>query len=918
MHFRVLGSLQVIQDGQPQAPRPGKERAVLARLLLDPGRPVQGDELVEAAWPGDPHDAATRSLSVRLASLRAFLEPDRAPGEPSTLLVRDGSAYRLAIEAGQVDAHRFQQLVEHGEYEQALELWGAPFEDLVDVPAAQAEIQRLEALAMHARVGRARALVAEGGHEAALDDLRRLAETEPLNEEVARVLALAFYQSGRQVEALDALRALAGRLAELGLAADPETRALEHRILNHAVATGTPVPRPSSRFVGREREAERAAALLADSRLVTIAGPGGAGKTRLALELGGTWWCELAPVGRDEDVPGALAEAVGIELASGGAGLEHVVEKIAHRPGLLVLDNCEHLVDGVAAAVERLLAAGGPLRILATSRTALGVDGEEVLQLAGLEPDAARELFLSRASGAVEDELAAVEAICRRVDGLPLAIELAAGRTRSLTATEIAARVGESFQALAVSGRRGAARHDTLQAAIDWSYDLLDEPERQLFERLSVFQRGCTLAAAEEVCGADADLLDRLVAHSMVTATQAEGVTRYGMLQSLREYAAARLERRGESAAVRDRHVDHLLRRVERVAHDFAGWRDQSLPLAPDFDDLRGAVRWCIASDEQPERAFALLAPLWATAHSARAQEIAALAEEALARWPGGALRASVLGTAATARLVTGDAELAADHAARALDLDAGAAVALRVRALLQLASGVVLEALSVLRGVAERADNPALAIDVGGFVAQALEATRQHHAAEALAARLRADADALGLVFARRWALYVSGTVALARDPIAARGFFDAGAATVPPGCQHNVARFLVRGQGVAAVLEGRYDEGAAHLLDALAQDEAVGDVHQQAVTLMAIALLLAERGSYEPAAELAAAADRARTAAPLDVLEWLVTARTATRVAASRPAGVLDLRAARVLARAQLGGDLDDRRAGALQGSA
>ena len=476
-------------------------------------------------------------------------------------------------------------------YDQALELWGTPFEDLVDHPAAQAEIQRLEALAVRARVGRARALVTEGGHEEALDDLRRLADAEPLHEEVARVLSLALYRSGRQVEALDALRALAGRLAELGLATDPETRALEQRILNHAVgerAAGTPVPRPASRFVGREREVERAAELLADGRLVTIVGAGGAGKSRLALELAGqldlpSWWCELAPVGLDADVPGALAEAVGIELASGGAGSSTSSRRSRTGAGCSCSTTASTSSTASPSAVERLLAAGGPLRILATSRTPLGVDGERVLGLAGLEPEAARELFLSRASGAVDDELPAVEAICRRVDGLPLAIELAAGRTRSLTATEIAARVGESFQVLAVSGRRGAARHDTLQAAIDWSYELLEEPERQLFERLSVFQRGCTLAAAEEVCGIAeaADLLDRLVAHSMVTATQADGVTRFGMLQSLREYAAARLERRGESAAVRDRHVDHHLRRVERVAHDFAGWRDAEPAAGP-------------------------------------------------------------------------------------------------------------------------------------------------------------------------------------------------------------------------------------------------------------------------------------------------------------------------------------------------
>ncbi len=352
---------------------------------------------------------------------------------------------------------------------------------------------------------------------------------------------------------------------------------------------------------------------------------------------------------------------------------------------------------------------------------------------------------------------------------------------------------------------------------------------------------------------------------------------------------------------MRDRHADHHLRRVERVAEDFAGWRDPSLPLAQDFDDLRGAVRWCIAADERPERAFALLAPLWATAHSTHAHEIAVLAEEALARWPHSA---AVLGTAATARLVTGDASRAAEHAGRALELDGGALIALRARGLLQLASGELPEALALLRDVSERsrrAGNRALAIDVDGFVAEALEAIGQHAAAVALATRLRAEADELGLVFSRRWAFYVSGAVALAQDPAAARGWFEAGAATVPPGCQHNVARFLVRGLGVAAVLEGRHDDAAAHLLDALGQDEAIGDGHQQAITLMAIALLLAERGRSEAAAELAAAADRARTVAPLDVLDWVVTARTASRVAADRRAAG-GLREARELARAAL----------------
>ena len=279
----------------------------------------------------------------------------------------------------------------------------------------------------------------------------------------------------------------------------------------------------------------------------------------------------------------------------------------------------------------------------------------------------------------------------------------------------------------------------------------------------------------------------------------------------------------------------------------------------------------------EPERAFSALA-----ADATRAHVIAVLAEKALDRWPSGPLRPAVLGTAATARLVTGDVEAAAEHADRALELDPGALIALRVHGLLQLSGGDLPEALAVLSDVgarARRAGDLVLAIDAEGFVAQALEAIGRHDAAEELAARLRADARPLGLT-SRLWAHYVSGAVTLAWDPIGARRRFDAAAATVPLGCRHDVARLIVRGRGVAAVLEGEVDDGAALLLDALDRYEVTGDVRQQAITLMAIALLLAESDRCELAAELASAADRARTAAPLDVLEWVVVARAATRL--------------------------------------
>ena len=363
---------------------------MLARLLLDPGGPVPADELVEAAWPGDPRDAATRSLSVRLASLRAFLEPERPRGAPSTLLVRDGAAYRLAVDAGQVDAHRFQQLVEQGEYEQALELWGTPFEDLVDHPGAQAEIQRLEALAVRARVGRARALVAEGGHEEALDDLRpacgggaapRGGGARPR----ARPLPLRPPGRGARRAARaggPARRARPGHRPRdaRARAADPQPRRRRARHGHAGAASGQPLLRPRARGRARRRPARRRPAGDDRRRRRRRQEPASHSSWPVQLDLP-SWWCELAPVGLDADVPGALAEAVGIELASGGAGLEHVVDAGRAPARAARARQLRAPRRRRGRAPSSALAAGGPLRILATSRTPLGVDGERVLGL---------------------------------------------------------------------------------------------------------------------------------------------------------------------------------------------------------------------------------------------------------------------------------------------------------------------------------------------------------------------------------------------------------------------------------------------------------------------------------------------------------------------------------------------------------
>ncbi len=444
MRFRVLGSLDVVIDGRKSAPAGARERVVLARLLLAAGRPVATDALLETAWPGMDPERAGRSLQVRLAHLRAFLEPGRPAGAPSSLLVREGAGYRLVIDPDQVDTVRFERLVRTAAslpaadafeaYVDALALWrGRPFSDIPDDEFVQIEVRRLEELRAHAAVARARALVELGRHQEALPELRRLASEDGVDEELVRTLALALYRAGRQVEALDALRELGRRLRELGLELSAETRELERRILVHdaglapprpsvtAAVTGLAPPRRMSRFFGRAAHLAHSRELVREGALVTIVGVGGAGKTRLALELaerergewmGGPWWCELAPVADDGDVAGAVASALGVE----SGGVVGIADHVGSRSGLVVLDNCEHVLEGVGAVVEALLGSCPGLVVVATSRAPLGVDGEQVQRLSGLDlpagyaPDAADApavaLFLdrARAAGGVIDE----------------------------------------------------------------------------------------------------------------------------------------------------------------------------------------------------------------------------------------------------------------------------------------------------------------------------------------------------------------------------------------------------------------------------------------------------------------------------------------------------------------------------------
>jgi predicted ATPase/DNA-binding SARP family transcriptional activator len=640
VEFAVLGP--VLVDGRP--PRGAIERSLLARLLVAPGAPVAVDELVEAAWPEERRAGAAGSLRVRLARLRALLEPERARGAAPEVLVRDPAGYRLVVAPGGVDAERFTRLAEEAarlpaaaaldRCERALALWrGEPFADLDLVEAAAVEARRLHGIRDRLRQTRALALLETGRPEDAARELEALVEEDPLREELVRDLMHARYRAGRHAAALDAYRALVARLTGLGLQPGPEVRELEALVLRHQLPqrASTPAGFPTNvgarlaSVVGRQQEVAEVTSALGEHRIVTLVGPGGVGKTTLATETArslleefpeGAWVVELAPLRAAADLGAAVATTLGLRRIGHGTelddrdALELLRERLRDARVLIVLDGAEHLLPGLAGVGRQLAAAGAGVSVLVTSRRPLGVAGEAVVAVtplgvpesdadpAGIEESPAGRVFVERARAARPGwqlggpEAEAVARICRRLDGLPLALELAASRLRALSAVAIAERLDEG---LAVLGR------GTLDASIEASHALLAPAEQELFRRLSVFEAGFGLEDAEQVGGGDGlshehvlELLVALSEHSMVQA-EGDAPRRYRMLEALRADARARLDEEAAEAAAR-RHAAHLARvaatAAARVGQE--GAEAAGDPLIPWRADMEAAFRWAL------------------------------------------------------------------------------------------------------------------------------------------------------------------------------------------------------------------------------------------------------------------------------------------------------------------------------------
>jgi predicted ATPase/tetratricopeptide (TPR) repeat protein len=651
-------------------------------------------------------------------------------------------------------------------------------------------------------------------------------------------------------------------------------------------------------FFGRAREKERVPDLVDSAPLVTLTGVGGAGKTRLAAEVaegipGEVCWCELAALRTDDEV----APAVSSELGSDGDAdaATAVAQALEGGDLLLVLDNCEHVLEGAADLVERVIQAAPHARILATSREPLGVEGEQVITLGPLGPEAV-ELFADRARLAVWDfeldggNADTVARICERLDGLPLAIELAAARIRSLSPDEIAEHLDHRFELLARPRARGIERHRTLRATVDWSYRLLGEEERLVFERLSVVASRCDAEAAKAICGGSGvppqsvlDVLDSLVERSLVTTRTDAGVTRFGMLETLREYARDRLRDHGELDHMRDLHADWYALVADRSARDVeADWTPRSFAGAmAAFEEVRAACAWTIERDSSPLRSFRLLRPLWALAHSRHAHEIATMCEEALTRWPsgGGEMRQVALGVAAGAHMVTGDADASRARSAEAEQAEASLAgpalLAHRAAALVSYAFDADPEAtLAHIERVVEIARQTGvrtIEAEMSALGAQAMAAAGRRDEAVAAAEAVRDRARKLGSPFLEAWAIYILGTIVV-DEPDRAEACFRESLALA------NVTKYSLtvgsslRQLGRLAARAGRHEDAATLFADAVAHFTGTEDHSQNWDTLRSAALLLAARGRRDLAARVLASSQRdprARAVPPLEAAE-------------------------------------------------
>jgi predicted ATPase/DNA-binding SARP family transcriptional activator len=862
VRYRVLGPIEVADGRGDPAPLAGSlQRALLGALLAHAGQVVSAERLAESLWgekqPADPAAA----LQSQVSRLRRRLG---AGAELETV----GPGYRLRPTPGELDAAVFERLLAEARVttdagqalrllDAALSLWrGSAYGEGVGDPDVRMAADRLEELRNTAREEQAAALLALGRSDEAAEQAASLLRECPQRERAVEILVEALYEAGRTGEALAAYETYRARLAEeLGLDPGEELRSLHVRVLRgglDASRTRAALPHPVTSYVSRDDEVNGVSEAVREGRHVTLTGPGGVGKTRLAIEVArrltedfpdGVWFCDLAAVSDAHAVQAAVASILAVQRRHGRSIMERLVEVLGGRQALLVLDNCEHVRDAAARLAHQVVEHTAEIRVLATSREPLGVPGEQRIVVEPLTEDGGARLFADRAKAArpgltlSADDFVAVRQICREVAGLPLAVELAAARAVARTPGEIAADLAGRVDRLSGT-RSGLTRHRSVAAMVDWSLDRLADPERDLAEHLAVFAGGCTAESAAAVLGREvtdaADLLVALVDRSIVTPRKAAGHTRYFVLEPVRARAEQRL-------------------------------RDRELA------NLRAACRWSLDADGA-DTGLRLLAPLYLYAWSRMPAELSEWAEVACGRAaaPGHPALPAVLALAAIGAWRRGDLPRARQLAERATaaegppDAVAPAYEALGDTLVLEgrLEEGVRLYGVASAKSAA--GGDTFCELMFAGDIAVA-RGYAGDDGAVAAADEVCARAESLGAPLLVAWAHYIAGEVRLDRSPHEALPHLRR-AVQVARGVGD---RFTAGAAGLSAtsvaVRFGDPNGVLADLAELVDLWQRAGSWNQTWVTIRLCVDVFVRLGEHEAAAQLLGALNASAAAAPV-----------------------------------------------------